>query len=883
MDVTCERCHTEYEFDDALVSEQGTSVRCTQCGHKFRVKKEGGAPAPEIWVVRTVDGRELEFRAIRELKSSISAGRISRNDVLSRGVGRPRRLASIAELEPFFSGQIQQKTNTSIGLGDEPRPRSRTPQGLGPPQMLIEDSQAGRDNSVAIPLPSASQSEVTRQYPRELAEDLGRLEDDTQKAGNTTATFGTPAVATSREASSLRATPALGTPLPARTPLPSTTKATTRGSAAELAPSTEREPSSVEPETSRRPLAETPVGARVTTVSTPKSGIDAYAATQPIKGLEPGTPAPSPISSSSPSNGAGAGDKPPQSVGDRTEAPKSQREAVMLPLSEVEPATLSRDRTGEPPPVRAVDPRPVSDPQLGSNGVAPAAIARTDTVADARGGRESMDSIPPEPGMRRGSQTPTPSDVRYSLTNEDSNISSDPRLSASSTSSRGASGATRLIVGVLVAGALAFALVLLVQRFVLKPSAKTDAASDQRVAAFLAEGERNLIEGDLDAAKEQLDKASALGDSDPRVARALARLANARAETPWLKLRLLTTDDPDRDATKREYTDATERARKAVDRALALAPTDAEVIRTEVDQKRLSGDVSGARKLVDGMSSVAAQPESGLVLGALDLAEESPPWPSIIERLSKAASDEGTLGRARALLIYSLAMSGDPKRARAELGRLTALQRPHPLTGALRKLLDRIDKGETPPLKVDDLPSLSTPGDAGVLGEGVPGSTSLALRQALEARTKGDSRRAENLYQSVIDKDPNNSEALSGLASLARSQGANGRAMGLFQRVVDHNPNYVPAIMSLADMKWDSGDRGAASALYARALELGANDPRAKERSGGGATPPPVDSTTSSATGTGPTPEPGGSTGGGAPTPPPTPPIPDEAPKEDLP
>jgi tetratricopeptide (TPR) repeat protein len=224
-------------------------------------------------------------------------------------------------------------------------------------------------------------------------------------------------------------------------------------------------------------------------------------------------------------------------------------------------------------------------------------------------------------------------------------------------------------------------------------------------------------------------------------------------------------------------------------------------------------------------------------------------------------------------------MSGDPKRARAELGRLSALQRPHPLTGALRKLLDRIDKGETPPLKVDDLPSLSSPGDAGAAGDGIPGSTSLALRQALEARTKGDSRRAENLYQSVIDKDPNNSEALSGLASLARSQGANGRAMGLFQRVVDHNPNYVPAIMSLADMKWDSGDRGAASALYARAIELGGNEPRAKERSGGGAAPPPVDTTTSSSTGTAPTAEPGGSTSGGAPTPP----VPDETPKEGSP
>ena len=37
MDVQCERCKTEYEFDDALVSGRGTTVRCTNCGHQFKV------------------------------------------------------------------------------------------------------------------------------------------------------------------------------------------------------------------------------------------------------------------------------------------------------------------------------------------------------------------------------------------------------------------------------------------------------------------------------------------------------------------------------------------------------------------------------------------------------------------------------------------------------------------------------------------------------------------------------------------------------------------------------------------------------------------------------------------------------------------------------
>lgn len=561
----------------------------------------------------------------------------------------------------------------------------------------------------------------------------------------------------------------------------------------------------------------------------------------------------------------------------------------MVPeASESEPSTqrkqapsVAAKTTPEPPP-----PLPKTRDAMGASGPAEGARAGDPTPRppsepppEARPGRESLESIP-DLGMRRGSQTPTPSEVRYSMSGEDSNIVSDPRLS-SGVASRSSSGATRLIVGVLVAGALAFALVLAVQRFVLKPTTKTELASDQRLAAFLSEGDKALADGDLDAAKEQLDKASALGDSDPRVAKSLARLANTRAEVPWLKLRLLAADDPDRDAAKREYADATDRARKAVERAQGLAAQDPEVIRAVVDQKRLAGDVAGARKLVDKMSPVSSQPETALVLGALDLAEESPPWPSVIDRLSKAAADEGSIGRARALLVYSLAMSGDPKRARTELDRLAALPRPHPLTGALRKFLDRIDKGETPPLRVDDLPSLAGATDAGTAGGGdIPGSTSAALRQALDARSHGDMRRAENLYQSVIDKDPNNSEALAGLASIARAQGATGRAMGLYQRVIDHNPNFVPAIMALADMKWDGGDRGAAAALYARAVELGGGDARAKERSqgGGNATPPPQEGSSSSSTGGAtptptPTPDPGeGSTGGSA-TPPPTPPA----------
>ena len=41
MKVTCERCGTEYNFDDAKVTEdpEGIKVKCTRCEHVFRIRK----------------------------------------------------------------------------------------------------------------------------------------------------------------------------------------------------------------------------------------------------------------------------------------------------------------------------------------------------------------------------------------------------------------------------------------------------------------------------------------------------------------------------------------------------------------------------------------------------------------------------------------------------------------------------------------------------------------------------------------------------------------------------------------------------------------------------------------------------------------------------
>jgi len=120
MDVQCERCKTEYEFDDALVSGRGTTVRCTNCGHQFKVRGGQGNGANDQWLVTTAEGRELSYGTLRDLQRAILAKQVARGDVLLRAGAQPRELGSIAELEPFFQGRTSSRPPPPADPADAP-------------------------------------------------------------------------------------------------------------------------------------------------------------------------------------------------------------------------------------------------------------------------------------------------------------------------------------------------------------------------------------------------------------------------------------------------------------------------------------------------------------------------------------------------------------------------------------------------------------------------------------------------------------------------------------------------------------------------------------------------------------------------------------------
>lgn len=588
MDVTCERCSTAYEFDDALVSERGTTVKCTNCGHQFKVRRAEPVGAPERWLVRTIDGRELEFRALRELQAAIAQALISRDDVLSRGGSRPRRLGSIAELEPFFAAAMSTASahSTSPGIGPRGAPRGRipTPQGLG--AVSLPGAPQRTEGSVAIPLPIG---------PRMADADSV---DDTMVMP------------------------------PALSP---------------------RRPPSAPPPPMRRSVPPAPL------------------------------PPPAPPGVVVLPAGAPALPEP---------EPRRQERARPFPFDEASLATPM------PPPVAPARPPPPAPPP-------PAAEARHEEPVSAEpsprpapsyvpasaAGSSSPGHTPPPPSSPL--YTPTPSAARVSMMNDEGYA--EPRFSSIAPTRR--TGAARWIVGFVVGGMVALALATVGRKLLLPgPTTQATSAGDERIGALLQEGEKSLADGDLEAAKEQFDKASVLGEKSPRVAADLARLAAVKADVAWLRARILDEGDPDQPEAKRELEKAAERSAKAAERAATIAPTDPAVVRSRIDALRVSGKLDDARKLVGAIAGGGSQPDNALTLAALDLAEAAPPFPTVIERLRTALGADQNLGRARAMLVYALARSGDAAGAKSEIDRLAALPRPHPLVRQLKAFVARSDK-----------------------------------------------------------------------------------------------------------------------------------------------------------------------------------------------
>lgn len=759
MLVVCGRCETEYEFDDTLLSERGTTVKCTNCGYQFRVKAPRGMRTGlERWEVRKASGARITLGSLRELRKAIEEDRVSVDDELSRQGGPFRPLRSVAELEALFQ-------------------RKR------PPQPRLNQTLMGVGN------PGGS--------------------------GELPATK--PAVAS----------------MPVKVPMPSPQAAPARTPTYQPAPR----------QASAEPTARAPQ--RRETLAGPSPDLSRGAEQVDPNEVDPSeaeTIPPAPRSSSPPQRAPRHSPPPPRrwtttqqsAVGDDRRTPTGSS-AVYESFSSEDRKSASFTSVPPPGPDAAAAKQSTHGGQQDASGLAPTVLSveaekpqvaaaqpsgEADAPADRRAIASSVKfaSVPPSPGEAQRSPGPaTPPGAPRSMPPAPLSVPPPPRRA----------GGLRWVVGFVLLGGVGL-LAGTVGKDYLMQFVRPGVASvaDERVEAMLASAGELYSAGELDAAKAEYDRASVLAENEPRIAFGLARLAAARADQEWLRLRLIASDA---DAVKARVERELERRKEQLAAAMAEldeSDTSHRAALLETDAARIRGEVDAARQRVHDSAFDVTEPEVAYVLAMLDLTGDSPGWSTVIERLRTALVAEGGLGRARSALVFALASSGNAGEARRELEQLAESQQRHPLLEDLKVFVsNQVDEqlaaeeaeGTEPALGQQPAEPVEIDGDDSAADGPQGKSTASAewfLHEAAAARRSGDLNGAKKRYARALQLKPGNISALSGLGAIARMQGNYQEAKKHYDSVLAQSPSNAQALAGGADARWLMGSREAAVQMY---------------------------------------------------------------------
>ncbi len=198
MDVRCEKCGTEYEFDEGKLKPGGVTVKCAECAHMFRVRKrtptgvgvapaarvsqpppvpmDAGVPASipptpsppagglspvtgasgRVWLIRDEDGKVQTCRELAILQQWVVAGRVTRECEISRTGKSWKRLGTIAELGSFFRIAEEARRAATGGL-----PAQLPPRGNGEaaaPAAAVPETTAPLPAAVKPPAPAKRES-----------------------------------------------------------------------------------------------------------------------------------------------------------------------------------------------------------------------------------------------------------------------------------------------------------------------------------------------------------------------------------------------------------------------------------------------------------------------------------------------------------------------------------------------------------------------------------------------------------------------------------------------------------------------------------------------------------------------------------------------------
>ena len=154
MDVRCDRCQTEYEFDENYLTPNGVAVKCTTCGNVFKVRRSvtqplivstpspssssmpASAPAGmSLSLVRWRAGQTLPLKDLTELQRWVVERKVAREDEVSFGGEGFRKLGSLPELNSFFqlvdaADRAQQQAPAMTPPPERVEPRPAVPPAL---------------------------------------------------------------------------------------------------------------------------------------------------------------------------------------------------------------------------------------------------------------------------------------------------------------------------------------------------------------------------------------------------------------------------------------------------------------------------------------------------------------------------------------------------------------------------------------------------------------------------------------------------------------------------------------------------------------------------------------------------------------------------------
>ena len=798
MDVRCARCGIEYEFDDALISERGTMVRCTECGHQFRVHPNHVIPAePDEWRVVTVSGRTLIFRTLRELQQGISQGEVGRDATLLRGRLPPRPLGSIAELDPFFP--------TRAGAARQ----QNTLTGVAPP--------------AAAHLPGAKPSPATGKIP------VARVGLSTiQLPADTVSTDVARSMDLRKTAIGI-GSPSLGSTLPSERREPPEPKVAPPNSATDEQAQAEKLLPLVETDKAvvAKSRSEPPTLRDGEVLKAAISTIKIAAAPPPDK--KGSVPPPRPTRRARPTPAAGT-----NAVTALSAANPAESAQVITPQKPSTDPPFAQRNTNAGTQLSAQSPVALEPTEPMTSKQAPAArqhvLRPPATEGDTdegsrlhfRAEAKPIESPPSSPRVPIAS--PLPEATPFIPTVPPMRQTSAEALGKFAEASRRNSRAGRWLMVILL-GALV-SLIAMWAHYKQAQSGQNDTANNAAALERRLQTAREALRsGDINLAHENLQATQSLGTRDTRWLTLTARYDIARADMSWLAVRLADPNDTSRlESLKRELSQNVAQSIKALTAVESLATQDPDIASARLDAQRINGDLDKARDMAASLKARNPTPELAYSLASVELMQQRPRYKEVFDWLGQARAQDSGLGRAPVMLVLACIAGNRMESARAEVQRLKLASRSHPLLADieayLRRVADQAMAAEQAGAADAGTAANADAGEAETMAEVTrEGDFRLRLRRAVESLGRNELTRAEQLFRSVLAERPKDTEAWTGLGDVARRHGNTANAISYYERVLSSNGQYLPALSALAEVKWKSGDREGAATLYRRIVD----------------------------------------------------------------